>query len=147
MTLNYPVLKKIVLSEEDYAKKQDTLRAYLIRNKLRQYADDAVDGKESEESKLQKEEQLIKSMNIDKRCQVNLPGKPEKLGTIKYLGKVHFKTGFWVGVQYDEPLGKNDGTVDGKLYFKCLPKYGAFIKPQFVEMGDFPEEDLGIDEM
>jgi tubulin-folding cofactor B len=42
--------------------------------------------------------------------------------------------------------GKNDGSVGGKSYFSCNQKHGSFIRPDRVEMGDFPElndlEDL-----
>ena len=49
--------------------------------------------------------------------------------------------GYWVGVQYDEPVGKNDGTIKGVAYFNCLPNYGALVRPDTVTAGDFPPLD------
>lgn len=47
-----------------------------------------------------------------------------------------------IGVKFDEPVGKGDGTRNGKRYFEAEPKYAAFVRPNKVKVGDFPALDI-----
>ncbi|KAG6452702.1 hypothetical protein O3G_MSEX007770 [Manduca sexta] len=49
-----------------------------------------------------------------------------KAGTLRFVGPTEFAPGVWAGVELDDPLGKNDGSVDGKRYFECAPRFGLF---------------------
>jgi tubulin-folding cofactor B len=60
----------------------------------------------------------------------------------RFVGKVDgLPAGWWVGVHYDEPVGKNDGSVKGVRYFACPPGHGGLLRPARVRVGDFPELD------
>ncbi|XP_012224078.1 CAP-Gly domain-containing linker protein 1 isoform X3 [Linepithema humile] len=49
-----------------------------------------------------------------------------KTGVLRYLGTTEFAAGEWCGVELDDSVGKNDGSVNGKRYFECSPKHGLF---------------------
>ncbi|KAG8185744.1 hypothetical protein JTE90_000729 [Oedothorax gibbosus] len=49
-----------------------------------------------------------------------------KQGTLRYFGRTNFAQGHWCGIELDEPVGKNDGTVSGVVYFACRPNHGIF---------------------
>ncbi|KAG8185026.1 hypothetical protein JTE90_017049 [Oedothorax gibbosus] len=49
-----------------------------------------------------------------------------KPGILRFLGETDFAKGEWAGIELDEPVGKNDGSVAGKRYFTCRMKYGLF---------------------
>ncbi|KAL7119041.1 hypothetical protein ACP275_02G038300 [Erythranthe tilingii] len=84
-------------------------------------------------------EDLCTNIRVGERCQVE-PG--EKRGVVKFVGRAEtLAPGFWVGIQYDEPLGKHDGMVKGKRYFDCPPLCGGIVRPDKVKVGDFPERD------
>ena len=80
------------------------------------------------------------AMKVGDRCEVYPGGKR---GSVQFVGKIPaIAPGWWIGVQYDEPVGKNDGSVKGARFFRCPPNYGGFLRPDQVVVGDFPEEDI-----
>ena len=80
-------------------------------------------------------------LEVGARCEV----EGGRRGQVKFVGKCEgLPLGYWVGVQYDEPVGKNDGSAKGRRYFECPPGYGAFVRPNLVRAGDFPPHDEGL---
>ncbi|VDM34716.1 unnamed protein product [Hydatigera taeniaeformis] len=50
------------------------------------------------------------ALQIGDRVQVS----GSRVGTVRFVGPTDFAVGEWVGIELDEPLGKNDGTVMGR---------------------------------
>ncbi|KAK7073516.1 hypothetical protein SK128_016790 [Halocaridina rubra] len=141
-------VEKFKLSEDEYSKRTDTVKAYLMKNKLGKYNEVEQKRMDEERDAAEKaEEEKASTLNIGNRCEVKVQGEPTRRGEIMYIGKVHFKPGIWLGIKYDEPLGKNDGSVGGQRYFEVPMKYGGFVRPGNCEVGDFPEIGLEDDEM
>lgn len=77
-------------------------------------------------------------LTVGARCEV-VPGG--RRGTVRYVGRdvPSLPPGWWAGVEYDEPLGRNDGCApNGERLFQCAPSHGAFVRPAAVTVGDFP---------
>ncbi|KAM7399274.1 hypothetical protein PAMP_018555 [Pampus punctatissimus] len=141
-------VEKFELSDDAYNKKTDTARSFMKKQRIGRFNEEEMTKKKAENAAREEEQKVAAdAISVGSRCQVQVPGQPSKLGTVMYVGTADFKPGYWVGVKYDEPLGKHDGSVEGKRYFECENKYGAFVKPLTVTVGDFPEEDYGLDEM
>ena len=52
-----------------------------------------------------------------------MPGRARRGGVIiKFIGNTSFKPGWWIGIHYDEPVAKNDGSVEGMRYYTSPTK-------------------------
>jgi len=154
------LVKKYEISDEDYNKREDNFRKWK-RDKMA--ADPswtlAKEVKQNQDRKRMQNDpnfvpepakepitddehmaDLAAGMKVGDRCEVTVGGKR---GEVKFVGKIPaIAPGWWIGVQYDEPVGKNDGTVKGARFFECPPKFGGFLRPDKLQVGDFPEEDI-----
>ena len=76
---------------------------------------------------------------MSSRCKLNNGAR----GEVAFVGKcVDLGAGYFIGVRLDEPYGNSNGKVKGVKYFEAHEKYGIFVRPNTIEIGDFPVLDL-----
>ena len=106
---------------------------------------------------------------LNARCRL-LPTSDARRGTVRYIGPVpeipsgsSGTGGPWIGVELDEPTGKNDGSISrvgqasegseektthpSGRYFTCKSKHGVFVRPDRLEIGSFAILDEFLDDM
>ncbi|KAI0900835.1 CAP Gly-rich domain-containing protein [Annulohypoxylon nitens] len=135
--------EKYVMPEEEYEKKSDSVLAWKKAEKLGRFNPDAPN---LEKAKIDgfAAEIVSRGIEVGKRCR--LGGDDSRRGEVKYVGDVKEipgAIGAWVGVQLDEPVGKNDGSIGGTRYWgtESALKHGVFVRPERVEIGEYPVLD------
>ncbi|CAI4217262.1 unnamed protein product [Parascedosporium putredinis] len=143
-------VEKYVMSEEDYASKTDSVLAWKKAQKLGRFDPNAPS---HEQAKIAGYQQEIRERGIEvgKRCRVG--HEDTRRGEIMYVGdvaEIPGGLGAWIGVKLDEPVGRNDGSVGGTRYWgqPSEVKYGVFVRPERIEVGNFPAlDDLEMEEI
>eukprot|EP00177_Eucheuma_denticulatum_P002361 GFKZ01004237.1.p1 GENE.GFKZ01004237.1~~GFKZ01004237.1.p1 ORF type:complete len:276 (+),score=40.77 GFKZ01004237.1:190-1017(+) len=138
------LVPKYVISEEAYNKSDNTYRAY--KRKMREKDPNWSMTSALAKTLNKRERNAVDvsddkpAMNVGDRAEVNPGGKR---GEIRFVGRNLEKLpeGWWVGVAFDEPVGKNDGSVKGVKYFEAQMGYGGLVRPSSVKVGDFPVRD------
>lgn len=135
---------KYELPKGKYENSQNTYRAYKARMRekdpnwsMTSELAKKVNKRNTEEVDLSDEKPEIQ---VGSRAEV-MPGG--KRGEIRFVGNGldGLPEGWWVGVRFDEPVGKNDGTVKGVRYFEAEMGFGGLVRPSKVTVGDFPPLD------
>ena len=144
-TVNYDNLEdvpKYQISEEDYNSRDVTFRKF--KEEMKKNNPDLMKPNKTEVDD-EYQADAAKEMEIGHRCRINVG---DKRGTIRFVGKMStFKPGWWVGIELDEPLGKNDGSHGGCKYFECSANKGIFVRPNAIEVGNFRPVDEDPDEI
>lgn len=149
---------KYVMSDEDYEKRENTYRKFkqerlkadptwtlekeIAARKGIPYVPPEKNSKGK--GKIDDPEYMAEAastIEVGLRCEVESP-EGTKRGQVAFVGKVDgLPLGWWIGVKYDEPVGRHDGSINGKRYFECPNKYGGFVRPNLVSTGEFPPID------
>lgn len=125
-----------VLLEQQYEQRADLVLAWKKQQQLGRF-DPGYS--QRAEAAVQQQQAAAAALVVGLRCRVG----EVRVGYVRYVGAVpEIAGGVWCGVEFDEPLGKNNGSVKGTVYFECRPCHGSFVRPAAVEVGDFSAPSL-----
>jgi tubulin-folding cofactor B len=133
------------LSTEQYESRPDTVLAWKRNQKLGRFDPERETTLQSLADSVTKTHTAQieqRGIKVGMRCMVGEDS--QRRGSVRFIGPIDDLPGggLWIGIQYDEPVGKNDGSVAGKRYFDAGKNRGGFIRPERIVVGDFPEEDI-----
>jgi tubulin-folding cofactor B len=116
-------VEKFELSDEAYAQRQGTKfcsASLRLRVRLEWIAESVLAYKQrhrmgrfapKQEARPEPEPPMDVDIAVGSRCEVDSPVADfRKRGTVRFVGPTKFAKGIWVGIEYDEPIGKNDGS-------------------------------------
>lgn len=131
------------MPEPEYEKKADSVLAWKRAQRLGRFDPNAPGLEQARLDALQ-QQVLRRGIEVGKRCRVG--GEDTRRGIVQYVGEVAEipgGSGAWIGVQLDEPVGKNDGSIAATRYWGAASelKHGVFVRPERVEVGDYPPMD------
>jgi tubulin-specific chaperone B len=152
------------MPSQTYESLPNSVLAWKRNQKLGRFDPSAPSAADLARQRSEHDTSLISSRGIvvGKRCRVN--GDDGRRGEVMFTGEVVGLGGEreagcrWVGVRLDEPVGRNDGSVeveivversgdgDGEVetekrkekrrLFECPDKFGVFVRPEKVEVGE-----------
>ncbi|PHH69344.1 hypothetical protein CDD80_6819 [Ophiocordyceps camponoti-rufipedis] len=134
---------KYVMPDDEYGKKTDSVLAWKKAQKLGRFDPHHVHHQRARLDALELEVDR-RGIRVGSRCRVG--GQDSRRGVVRYIGdvaEIPAGKGAWVGVELDEPVGKNDGSIAGTRYWgqPSELKHGVFVRPERIEAGDYPPLD------
>ena len=143
-------VEKYTMPESKYEGLSDSVLAWKKTNKLGRF-DPAAPEHVKQKIDLLWEEVREKGITVGQRCQ--LGDDSSRRGVVRFVGVVKEIPGTggpWVGIELDEPVGRNNGSVGGVPYFQCMDKHGVFVRAERVIIGDFKpllDDDEAMEEI
>lgn len=126
---------KFHLSDEQYAKRTESVLQWKMRN---HYGRFNPDSRKSQESYERLQQERIGNLHIGQRCSVESEGQPERRGWLRFIGTIPELNDkdIWCGIEFDDSVGKNDGSFKGCTYFGPVKQnHGGFVRPLAVRTG------------
>ncbi|TKA82508.1 hypothetical protein B0A55_01226 [Friedmanniomyces simplex] len=141
---------KYEMPPADYAARTDSVLAWKRTHHLGRF-DPAAPAIQQRRLSASYRDAETRGIRVGVRCRLLPAEEDARGGEVGFVGEVPGipaggGKGAWVGVRLDEPTGRNDGVVGGERYFECKAGCGVFVRPERVEVGEFPVvEDFGVE--
>lgn len=143
-----------------YSQLSDSVLAWKKAQKLGRFDPSAKSADELALERFEKDRKVINERGITVGMRARVAGDDARRGLVKFVGEVSGLGGerergcVWVGVELDEPVGRNDGSVEvevqsevegegtkvkrekKRLWEGKGEKFGVLVRPEKVEVGE-----------